>query len=98
MARKITKYQAEATLRAVKKQFSAWFERDEDGPKLIMDWDFFGYGPNPAIVWEGGPYDWPHLVNGGIGDFNEKYAPVKLPKNVWIEAATGFAISLYRED
>ncbi len=100
MTKRVTKAQAEGVLRAVRRTFKGWFDRPEDGPQLMMDFDWSGYGPTPSIVWEGGPYDWPHLFSaGGRGDLGERYPyPPKIPKGVFIEPATGFALSLYRDE
>jgi hypothetical protein len=60
----ITKRQAEASLKAVAKKFGA----DADGPQLVKDHQGWYSDHAWAIVWEGGPYDWPQLLGGGIDE------------------------------
>jgi hypothetical protein len=98
---KVTKRQAEQVLAAVKRQFRAWLSADgSNSPVLIMDWDWLGYGPCPSIVWEGGPYDWTmYFPGGGIEEeFGTTVKPVTVPKGIWTEPMTMFAISIYREE
>ena len=100
---KVTKRQAERVLSLLKKQTAPWLDDDyvEGDPKLIMDWDWFGTGPVPSIVWEGGPYAWPqYFPRGGIEEefgFNLPDVSGRIPAEVRVEAATHFAVSLYRE-
>lgn len=63
---KVTKAQATRVLRAVEKRFGAWLDGNENDPKLLMDfeWGYWGYS-TPAVVWEGGPYDWTIAFTGG---------------------------------
>jgi hypothetical protein len=73
---------------------------DGYGPQLVMDWDWFGYGPRPAIIWEGGPYDWPvYAPHGGRSETGYRIPDVsdQLPPGVWLEAATGWALSIYKD-
>lgn len=100
MARNITKRQAQQALRQVRQQFTAYIDSDADGPKLIKDWDYLESGPTTwAIVWEGGPYYWALLAqHGGTGEHGETIpAAQRWPANVFVEAATSWAIGLYPE-
>ena len=56
----ITERRAKAVLNALRLLFirKGQLTADEAGPTLIMDWDWLGTGPAPAIVWEEGPYEW----------------------------------------
>lgn len=97
---RVTKAQAEAVLTAVKEQFAPWVEADPyNAPVLIMDWDWTGYGPTPSIIWEGGPFEWAHLFPHGGPDeeFGGTIGAVKMPKGVWTECATSWALHVYPE-
>jgi hypothetical protein len=62
----ITDAQTQAALDAIRSQFGVEAD-DDNGPILVAD-----YWGSPAIVWEGGLYDWVHLARwGGI---SEEYA------------------------
>jgi hypothetical protein len=67
---------------------------------VVLGSVWLGYGGCPSIVWEGGPYDWTtYFPGGGVEEeFGFKIKPVTLPKGIWTEAMTSFAISIYRED
>lgn len=97
--KQVTQRQAEATLAKVKKMFAA-YGPEFDGLYLNMEWDWPSGGPTPSIIWEGGPYDWAMLFPGGgiSEEFGANYPGVKLPAGVWVEAYSGWAICLYRED
>ena len=73
----------------------AWGE----GPVLCRDFELWSSTTAWAIVWEGGPYDWPQLFPGGGTDeeYGLRWPEVKLAANVWTEAITGYALGLYRE-
>ena len=96
---KVTKRDAEKVLAAVRKQFSAYVKggSDLDQPMLIKDWDFFGHGAVPyAIVWEGGPYEWAHLVGGGVDEeFGFRYESAPIPDNVYVEPYTSYVLAIY---
>lgn len=118
--RKVTQAQAEQALAAVKRQFAAYFEPAtfEDGftvagsapPKLVMDFDWTGTGPGPAIVWKEGPYEWAYLAcAGGVDEEMAELAaevgvtvraqdPVKMPEAIWCEPTTSWALALYPRD
>ncbi|MGV0986783.1 MAG: hypothetical protein ACOYB2_19725 [Limnohabitans sp.] len=69
--RKVTKAQATKVLSEVKRTFKPYIDPkvEGSGPTLVMDFDWFGYGGYPAIVWEGGPYEWSILAsNGGVDE------------------------------
>ncbi|RLE16365.1 MAG: hypothetical protein DRJ50_15140, partial [Actinobacteria bacterium] len=79
----VTKAQAEKCLAAVKDRYKAWLGDGADEPVLRMKFDWFG-DPGPAIVWEGGPYEWTMLVYGGIEEeFGFKLEAVEFPKTVF---------------
>lgn len=73
---KATKAQCERVLTKVDAQFGP-------GAKLVMDFDWFGDGPNPAIVWEEGPYEWAIMLDWW--DDNE----------VWCEPGTSWFVNIY---
>ena len=86
---KPTKAQAEKVLRAVQDKYGV---SDEYGPKLVMDFDWFGYGGKPTIVWEGGPYEWAIECSFSLLNVLADDMP-----DVWLEPATNWALSIYRE-
>ena len=96
---KATKRQGERVLAAVRKMFKGWIQSGDTGPNLVMDWDWLGYGPQVSIVWEEGPYDWAMLFpHGGVEEeFGFTLKPVTLPKGIWTEAITSFAIAIIRD-
>ena len=84
----ITKQQAQQALEMVKNYFRYAIDGD-NAPKLIMDWDWFGNGRGtPSIVWEEGPYEWAMTYTGYHG---------RMPKGVFAEPATSWALSLYSD-
>jgi hypothetical protein len=94
-----TRRQGERVLAAVRKMFKGWIQSGDTGPNLIMDWDWLGYGPQVSIVWEEGPYDWAMLFpHGGVEEeFGFTLKPVTLPKGIWTEPITSFAIAIIRD-
>ena len=110
MTKRVTKRQAEAVLRAVQKQYAGWVEEGY-GPKLVMDWRYLSDEGQPAIVWEEGPYEWSYrfpyggveeettaLLRVEVPDAKPVTVPkVELPKGVWVESATSWALSIYPE-
>ena len=83
-----TKQQAQQALEMVKNYFRYAIDGD-NAPKLIMDWDWFGEGRGtPSIVWEEGPYEWAIMYTGEHG---------RMPKGVFAEPATSWALSLYSD-
>lgn len=58
------------------------------GPELVMELDYCG-GPRPAIVLEGGPYDW-------AVDCAE-VVQAACPK-VFLEPVSGWALGIYRNE
>jgi len=100
---RVTKRDAEHTLAAVKRMFSAYIEGDY-GPKLVKDWNW-GWTTSTdyawAIVWEeGSPYNWTYLFPfGGVDEeFGGRHTGVELPDDVWTEAITGWALAIYPKD
>ena len=97
--KRATKADCQKVLKALCAQLGV--AADEYGPKLVMDWDWFGDGPRAAILWEGGPYDWPaYFPFGGASyDTGYKFRNVsdQIPAGVWVEAATSWAISIYKD-
>lgn len=85
MAKKVTQKQAEKALAQVAQQFGVTIADGHTAPQLAMDFDWSGNGPNPAIIWEGGPADW------------AAEAKVEVT-GVWTEPATGWALSIYRTE
>lgn len=83
--KKITKKQAEYVLKTI--CFKYGIEpNDEHGPKLIMDFDWLGIGKNPAIIWEGGPYEWACESHWRLFD------------DVFVEAITNWALGIFTLD
>lgn len=101
-ARKVTRKQAEAVLKAIKEQFHTYIGCDPDPnlPVLVMDFDYLGYGPRPTVVWEEGPYEW------AIHAFDEHRDPEwgwtiqghEKVDGVWTEPMTSWALSIYLDD
>lgn len=100
--KKVTKTQANKVLAAVRKQLAGSILPGDAGPIVNMTFDWTGYGPNPAIVWEEGPYQWTYMFPyGGIEEeFGFKIADVssQLPAGVWCEAVTAWAMNIYPKD
>lgn len=111
---KVTEKQAQRVLAAVREQCAGWLDPDkpDTGPKLVMDFDWTGTGARPAIVWEGGPFEWTYqFPYGGVdeeatgllqefkpgGRIERKDVSGKIPKGVWTEACTAWALSIYPE-
>jgi hypothetical protein len=68
------------------------------GPTLVMDWDWTGE-PTPAVIWEGGPYDWAIYVGYGGRMETGYHAPDlsdEIPDTVFVEPYSGWAVSIYR--
>jgi hypothetical protein len=68
------------------------------GPTLVMDFDWTGSGPHPAIVWEGGPYYWPiYAPYGGRTEDGWTLPDVsdQVPAGVFLEADTHFALAIW---
>lgn len=94
----VTQRRAEKVLAQVKEVFAPWVE-DGDGPTLNMEWDWPSSGPTPTILWEGGPYDWAMLFpHGGRAEFGFKVKEVTLPKGIFAEPYSGWALCLYPDD
>lgn len=61
------------------------------GPVLTPDWDW-PHKPTPAIILEGGPYDWAVMVAA-----DEKVQAEMAKIGVFAEPWAGWALCLYRE-
>lgn len=62
------------------------------GPELRMDWDWPST-PTPAVILEGGPYDWAIVCCGWVQDrLNERGIPV------FVEPYSGWALCAYPND
>ena len=57
------------------------------GPQLVMDWDWPG-SPTPAIILEGGPYDWAVACCAAV--------QAAVP-GVYVEPYSGWALCVYPE-
>ena len=97
----VTQRRAERVRDLVAEQFSAWIDdsMDENSvpasvPILDMDWN-----GTPTILWEAGPYDWTmYFPHGGIEEefgFAIKSVASKMPKTVFAEPYSGYALCLY---
>jgi hypothetical protein len=80
--RQVTKRQAEQVLAHVKRTFRPYCEAGGDGPSLRMDFDWSGAGARPAIVWEGGPFEWAYLAASGGVDEEMTTLAMELPEYV----------------
>ena len=88
----LTKRQKTQTLNAVKKAYKAWITADDQ--PILMD-DFYEDGTT-AVVWEGGPYEWAFLTDGGIEEeFGFEMKAVKVPAGVYTEPIFSYALGLY---
>jgi hypothetical protein len=76
------KPQAEQVLAVVEREFGK-------GAEIRMDFDWFGHGPQAAIVWEDGPDDW------AIEVISDLFA-ADLGR-VWAEPGTGWFLHIYQE-
>ena len=79
--KKVTKAQAISVHKQICKEYG-WALDDKHGPKLIMDFDWLGYGGQPHIVWEEGPFEWAL-----------KFRTAKV--NVFLEPMTNWALGIY---
>lgn len=64
-----TKRQHEQALRIIRKHYG-YGPKDEDGPKLIKDYEGWYSSHAYAIVWEDGPYEW--AIRVSCGGFDEE--------------------------
>ena len=95
MSAKVTRAKAQKVLTAVRASFGV--AAGEEGPALVMAWDWTGRGAHPAIVWEGGPYDWAILASGGGRDeWGLVHQPVEVP-GTFLEPVTGWARGIWPE-
>jgi hypothetical protein len=100
--KRATKAECLKVFKAVCKQYGVTQEDIDKGygPQLMMDWDWLGFGPNPAILWEGGPYDWTHYTPYG-GRCEEGWTirdvSSQMPPGVRTEPMTGWALSIYKD-
>lgn len=87
----ITKRQAEASLKAIAKKFGA-----DDGPQLVKDHQGWYSDHAWAIVWEGGPYEWPQLLDGGLDEelLHGLYPEFEQDHAVAVKKATYGAVKL----
>lgn len=89
---------AEAVLRAVKRQFKNYVESGCE-PQLIERWSFLRDSDHWAVVWEEGPYDWAHLFpyGGREEEFGSLILDVSadVPARVFCEPITGWALGVY---
>jgi hypothetical protein len=97
----VTKKQAEKVLRVLCAQRGVKLGDKEYGPQLVKDWEW-GWTQSHtyrwAIIWEGGPYDWPfYFPYGGIEEeFGSNVPDVSERVNdVFVEAITSWAIAIY---
>jgi hypothetical protein len=110
----VTERRAEKVLAALKKQMAFFLEPivfddgetlevfspiTTDQPVLRMDWEWPGQ-PTPAILWEGGPYDWTmYFPYGGPTEEGITLPDVSadMPKGVHVEPYAGWATCLYTD-
>ena len=87
--RNITKRQAEATLRRLRKQFAGY---NTESMKLYEP----GYHTRGwSIAWEEGPYEWAILaIHGGYGEHG-RIPAVEAPKQVFVEPQNHWLLGLW---
>lgn len=98
MTTKVTKRQAEKVLASIKRQWKTYLDAGYEPPVLIMDWDWFGDGGGrPAIIWEGGPFEWALFANfGGKDEFGFDVAEADYDRDeVFVEPLTTWALGIY---
>lgn len=61
-----------------------------EGPMLAMDYEGWYGPPRPAILLEGGPYDWAVECSGDVQDALDA---AKVP--VFVEPIAGYALGIY---
>ena len=85
----VTKRQAEASLKAIAKKFG-------EGAQLVKDHQGWYSDHAWAIVWEGGPYEWPQLLDGGFDEelFNGLYPEFEQSHPEAVKKATHGAVKL----
>jgi hypothetical protein len=67
-------------------------------PALVRDYGSWSTTTDWAIVWEEGPYEWVHYLDGGIEEeFGIHLKPVPMPKGIFAEAIESFSLGLYPE-
>jgi hypothetical protein len=86
---KPTEAQALEVLSRIQKKYGYDDSDSMNGPQLIMDFDWLGYGEWPAIVWEGGPYEWSVTDSFKLLDGS--------PKGMWYEAITSWSLGIFVE-
>lgn len=88
-----------ATARTIADRVAAAFgvpAGDPYGPKAVVRWECFTDRPTTAVVWEEGPFEWAILATtGGITEWGYSVSPIALPKGVFAEPITTWAIGLY---
>jgi hypothetical protein len=67
-------------------------------PVLVQDYGSWSTTTDWAIVWEEGPFEWVHYLDGGIEEeFGFTLKPVPMPKGVFAEPIESFSLGLYPE-
>ena len=94
----VTLEQANAVRDAIAATLAPWVT-DDNGPTVNMEFNWTG-APHPAIVWEGGPYEWTmYFPHGGIEEeFGFTISPTEMPDGIHVEPDTYWALGIYRED
>ena len=83
-----TKRQYEKALRIIREHYG-FGPKDQDGPKLVKDYESWTATHRYAIVWEDGPYEWAILTScGGFDEelYSQLY-PEFLPEQEAIQRA-----------
>jgi hypothetical protein len=98
----VTNADMEKVLATIVKQIPWALDAKNSSPKIVMDFDYFGRGSTPAIVWEEGPFEWTYTFPyGGIdGEFGFSVADVSgyIPEGLFIEPITSWAVGVYVSD
>ncbi len=67
-------------------------------PVLVRDYGSWSTTTDWAIVWEEGPFEWVHYLDGGIEEeFGFHLAAIDVPKGVFVEPIESFSLGLYPE-
>jgi len=67
-------------------------------PVLVQNYGSWSTETEWAIVWEEGPYEWVHYLDGGIEEeFGFTLKAIDMPEGVFAEPIESFSLGLYPE-
>lgn len=82
-----TKKPTKAQMNALRAVVAAAYPLDDHSDLVVvMDWDWSGE-PRPALIWEGGPYDWAIEC--------QQVRDAAMARGLWVEPQTSFALNVY---